>query len=77
MGTGTILSCKRFVVSVPANGWLDAFLLMGGLPGGVRCRVLAGEVGPTAPDGRRASSDWQRTNPAIWRSFSRGNMARW
>jgi hypothetical protein len=57
-------SCKRFVVSVPSDGQLDAFLRWDGSAPGFD-PSLAGDVVLVAPDGRFATSGWQHTDEHI------------
>ena len=57
-------SCKRFVVSVPAKGRLDAFLRWDTSADGFDAS-LSGEVVLVAPSGRFAASDWGHTEEHI------------
>ena len=57
-------SCKRFNVSVPADGWLDTSLRWDASAAGFDER-LAGEFVLVAPDGRMASTDWQHVEQQL------------
>jgi hypothetical protein len=58
-------SCKRFLVSMPSEGRLQAFLSWDAAAPGFD-ESLAGEVVLVANAGRFAASDWQRTELDIW-----------
>ena len=56
-------ACKRFVVTVPSDGWLHAFLRWDSSAAGSDPN-LAGEVVFVAQTGRFAVSDWKQTTDA-------------
>ena len=58
-------SCTRFVTSVSASGWLDAFLTWDPTAPGFN-PALSGDVVLVAPDGRFTASDWQHTEEHIF-----------
>jgi hypothetical protein len=57
-------SCKRFLVSAPSSGWLYSTLRWDDSAPGFDL-ALAGDVVFVRPDGRFASSDWQRTEVEV------------
>lgn len=65
-------SCKRFLISVSGDGWLQASLRWGTSAPGFD-EGLAGEVVLVAPDGRMASSAWQRADVAVRVPVQRGD----
>jgi hypothetical protein len=65
-------SCKRFLVSVPSEGRLNAFLRWDVSASGFD-ETLAGEVVLVANDGRFASSGWQKPQLDVWAPVSPGD----
>ncbi len=65
-------SCKRFLISVSGDGWLQASLRWDTSAPGFD-ESLAGEVVLVAPDGRMASSAWQRADVAVRVPVQRGD----
>jgi hypothetical protein len=65
-------SCKRFLISVSGDGWLQASLQWDTSAPGFD-ESLAGEVVLVAPDGRMASSAWQRARVAVRVPVQRGD----
>ena len=57
-------SCKRFTVSVPSDGWLDASLRWDTTAPGFD-PSLSGDVVLVAPSGRFTASDWRHTEEQI------------
>jgi hypothetical protein len=53
-------ACKQFVVIVPSDGWLHAYLRWDSSASGLDPK-FTGEVVLIAPTGRFAVSDWQQT----------------
>jgi len=58
-------SCKRFTVSVPSEGRLDAFLRWDDAAPGFD-PTLSGDVVLVAPNGRFTASDWQHADEHIF-----------
>ena len=65
-------SCRRFLVSVPSEGRLEASLRWDASAPGFD-ESLAGEVVFVARDGRFASSDWQRSKVDAWAEVEPGD----
>ena len=65
-------SCKRFLISVSGDGWLQASLRWDASAPGFD-QSLAGDVVLVAPDGRLAASAWQRADVAVRVPVQRGD----